>query len=252
MSNILFYFTGTGNGLLIARTIAEELGDTRLVNIAGYNGESVKEAERVGFVFPVYFAGLPGIAHEFLKKLVIEGDPYLFSVANCGGSNGPIHSQIAEYLKMKGKTLASGFTIVMPDNYIPIYKVTGEKEKAEILQKARNRINEISQLIKQKSTTKYEVTGSALFKAFGRPFNAWFVKGVHKRDKGFHVSDACIGCGKCSKACSISNISMKNKQPVWNGNCEFCLACIHVCPEEAINYKKSTLDKGRYQAPAGW
>ncbi len=252
MSNILFYFTGTGNGLLVTKAVAEELGDCKLMNIAEYQGEIISNADRIGFVFPVYYAGLPRIAHRFLKKLIMEGDPYLFSVAHCGGANGKIHKQIAKYLKKTNKRLHAGFTLAMPDNYIPIYRIIGDKEIKEMLSTAKIKISQFGETIRQKKEVPYESMGGPLFNALGSIMNYWFVSRVPGWDKNFNVADSCIGCEKCAKVCQVGNILMKDNRPIWKGHCEFCLACIHVCPKESINYKNATQDKGRYQAPKQW
>lgn len=39
MDNIIFYFTGTGNRLMVAQDIADKIGDTKLMSIA----DAVKE-----------------------------------------------------------------------------------------------------------------------------------------------------------------------------------------------------------------
>lgn len=33
--------------------------------------------------------------------------------------------------------------------------------------------------------------------------------------KAFHVSEDCIGCGKCVKLCPLNNITLENGKPVW-------------------------------------
>ncbi|WP_148266639.1 flavodoxin family protein [Methanocella arvoryzae] len=40
MAATIYYFTGTGNSLYVARTVAQKLGDCKLVNMAkpGYAG----------------------------------------------------------------------------------------------------------------------------------------------------------------------------------------------------------------------
>jgi NAD-dependent dihydropyrimidine dehydrogenase PreA subunit len=38
-------------------------------------------------------------------------------------------------------------------------------------------------------------------------------------------------------------------RPAWEGQCTLCLACLHRCPAEAIQYGKETVGKGRYVNP---
>jgi len=48
---------------------------------------------------------------------------------------------------------------------------------------------------------------------------------------------------------SMSGIKMEDRRPVWQHNCERCLACIHWCPCEAIEYGKKTVKRRRYHNP---
>ena len=54
MKSTLFYFTGTGNCLKVARDLARELGDANIINIAKVMGEELDlSAERIGIIYPV-------------------------------------------------------------------------------------------------------------------------------------------------------------------------------------------------------
>ena len=53
-------------------------------------------------------------------------------------------------------------------------------------------------------------------------------------DRSFSTNKKCNGCGTCSKICPVNNIKIIKDSPSWQHHCEFCLACFHWCPEEAI------------------
>ena len=77
------------------------------------------------------------------------------------------------------------------------------------------------------------------------PVNPIFYKCFVKAD-AFTANDKCIGCGKCAKMCPLNNIELKNSKPVWGKNCTHCMACICLCPTEAIEYGKKSVGKPRY------
>ncbi len=59
----IYYFTGTGNSLKIARILAEKLEYCELIPIAKvWEMEKLAStSEKVGFIFPLYYSGLPKI-----------------------------------------------------------------------------------------------------------------------------------------------------------------------------------------------
>ena len=65
--------------------------------------------------------------------------------------------------------------------------------------------------------------------------------------KGFHIKETkCVSCGKCVELCPLNNITLIDGKPVWGNHCTHCMACLHRCPTEAIEYKKKTQSKPRY------
>ena len=49
------------------------------------------------------------------------------------------------------------------------------------------------------------------------------------------VKGNCVGCGICGKVCPIGNFYVEDGQAKRRQEtCEFCLACVHNCPQKAI------------------
>lgn len=120
MKTTLFYFSGTGNSLKVAKDLAGELGDTELIPIAkAIDKELALSADRIGIIFPVYMWGMPLIVNRFVQK--IRTDKYVFAITTCGSFAAGTLLRTANYLKANGVKLSAGFVIVMPGNYIPMY-----------------------------------------------------------------------------------------------------------------------------------
>lgn len=62
------------------------------------------------------------------------------------------------------------------------------------------------------------------------------------------VKDNCIGCGICTKVCLIDNFYVKDgRAERKKKTCEFCLACVHNCPQKAIGLRLADKNpKARY------
>jgi len=141
----------------------------------------------------------------------------------------------------------------MPDNYIPVYNVPSVNKVLKILNKADEKIEDIINSIKQKNiTTQHYGIFRIFFDWASRMLYNAFVDTLEKRNfaKNFWVDKSCNGCGICEKVCPVSNVVLTaEKTPGWSDKCTFCLACISWCPQKAIQYKKATIKKSRYNNP---
>jgi len=249
---MIFYFTGTGNSLYAAKTIAEVQGE-QLVSIAmemdGRHKEFVcelKENEVLGFVFPVYAWGPPRIVLDFIGKLKISSGnkPYAFSLCTCGDEEGCTTKIFKKALERKGIALDSSFTLRMPNNYILGFDVDPKKVEKEKLDNAALKLQKFNKVISDRKTGYFDLVSGkhpGLKTAIVNPLFNHFALNAKK----FSVDDTCTGCGLCEKVCPIHTISV-DKRPVWSKACTQCLACINRCPVHAIQYGNGTKKKGRY------
>lgn len=246
MKNKIYFYSGTGNSYRMAEKLKEKLADCELAAITSHTELEIPSGyERIGFVLPVYFQGIPKILADFLNhaKFPQQKDTYYFAIATYGAIYGNAIALTASLLSQKGITLNYGRNFKMFSNYVVMYdmskkveKITERTEKkaepviADILGKKRNRIPKMCSVLHW----YYE-------KQIGR---------VEKADLHFYVSNACVGCGRCAAVCASGNITMKDGRPEFTHHCNQCVACIQYCPQKAINYKNLTQNRGRYTHPA--
>ena len=72
---MLFYFTGTGNSLYVARQIEEK--PISIPQVLHQENLNFKD-EKIGIVYPVYAGEAPKIILEFLEKATFETDYFYF------------------------------------------------------------------------------------------------------------------------------------------------------------------------------
>jgi ferredoxin len=60
--------------------------------------------------------------------------------------------------------------------------------------------------------------------------------------KKFTVTDKCNKCGVCAKVCPAKNIFV-SENVNFGKTCEGCLACTHLCPQNAIQLKGQRSEK---------
>jgi ferredoxin len=253
MKTIIYYFTGTGNSLAAAKKIAAVLGGCELVPIASLknrNGDITPLAERVGIVSPVYDAGLPRIVAEFAGQLNLSGVRYTFGIVTLGGTGvSALHQLNGIVSRKNGRKLDAAFAVKMPGNFPPVGKIALPEKQQEILKTAEKRLVEIAGIIGKGTAVPPGFSPlSSLMRSLVYPP---FFKNVHGADKDFSVSDACTSCGTCAKVCPVGNIVMVNDRPSYQHHCEWCCACLHFCPIEAIqlNVFFGSTGRGRYRHP---
>ena len=77
--------------------------------------------ESIGFVFPVYYVGLPLLVKEFVEKINILPETYCFAVTNYGRISGNTLGMLENMLEKKGVKLSYADGVKMPGNYIVNY-----------------------------------------------------------------------------------------------------------------------------------
>jgi ferredoxin len=241
--NIIFYFTGTGNSLKVAKDVANVIHDCKIVSMASYKKDAyLNDMERIGFVFPVY-GSLPNLVNKFISNTEFpkNKDIYYFTVVTCGHFKWNSIPALNEKLLEKGITLNAGFNVKMVANAISLYDIPNNIDK--ILKKAQKNIDLITEKIRLKETRNIQKRNPLMF------WQENFVKSLPAMDKNFNISTDCKSCGICEKVCPVKNIEIINGQPLFKHNCEQCLACIHHCPSKALNIENKTQNKKRYINP---
>jgi flavodoxin len=250
MKTTIYYFTGTGNSLKVARELAEQIPDCELLRI---HKKSLSEIDnspdgRIGFVFPVYYYGIPKLMEQFIKGLNMKPSNYVFAIITCGGSAGSAMKQTDRLIAAKGIKLSASYSIIMPDNYIVFYDPPSPEASAPILKRQEEITREIAGTILNNQLQSFTEKTGLLATVFG-PLAARTFQ-PKKSDRNFWLEDSCNGCGTCVKLCPAENIAFKASKPIWLHQCEQCFACIHSCPKQSIQYKMGTRKKGRYRNPA--
>ena len=249
MKTDLFYCTGTGNSLWVARELARGLGDAQFARMNRIPGEIIESgADAVGIVFPVHIWGLPHRVIDFVNALAKDPSRYYFAVAVNAGQVAATLVQLKRLMRAKGISLSAGFEIAMPSNYIPWGGPGPEEKRRERFDKAKKKIERIAAAVAKRE--KRPVEKGPLWQniLFTWPYRLSFPR-VPAMDKSFWVDAKCNTCEICTSICPSGNIVLKAGKPVWLHRCEQCLACIQWCPREAIQFGKKTPRYERYHHP---
>lgn len=250
MKTDIFYFTGTGNSLACARSLSKKIGKTRLISIKDIikNKKITSAADRVIFVFPVYSFGYPVIVGRLIEKIVLGKKAKAYAFVTYGGMLARALPLFRKKCEKNGITLSGGFSAKMPGNYQIMSKVSPVQKQKALIQAAKDPIDKASKIIINGDVFGFD-TNLGLLGALFSKMHHQFESHIHDQDSKFWTTDSCNNCGICAKICPVENIALKNKKPVWKHKCEQCLACMHWCPAQAVQYGKRTLKNGRYQHP---
>jgi ferredoxin len=249
MKTDLFYYTGTGNSLWVARILATALGAAEIIPISRITGKSPDEgADAVGIIFPVHMWGLPRRVIALVDALARDPSRYYFAVAVNAGQVAATLLQLKKLMQSKGLSLSTGFEIAMPSNYIPWGGPGPEEKRTGRFEAARVKLEAIAAAVANREAAPVE-RGPLWQNVLFTLLNGLAYSHVPGMDKSFWVDEKCNACGICKTICPCGNIDLRPDKPTWLHHCEQCLACIQWCPQEAIQFGKKTPRYERYHHP---
>ena len=248
MGSNIYCFSATGNSLTIARQIAQTLGDCTIQSMAAEPPDEPVGGpnQSIGFVFPVFYVGLPRLVKRFVEGLNIIEGTYCFAFINFGGTEADTPGMLEDILKEKGVHLSYAAGARMPGNYIVKYQAFAPDVVQKLIKNAMDKADEAAEAIAKGKLQPVKRNARLISKIANRNY---LYKDIAEWDEKFNVTDKCTGCGLCAKVCPVSNIKMEDRRPFWQHRCERCLACIQWCPCEAIEYGKKTIGRRRYHNP---
>lgn len=245
MKATLYYFSGTGNSLYVAKSIKSKLNENVTLVPIDCSADSKVESGIVGIIYPTYDLDAPRIVKEFVEKLEFFGEvEYLFLYTTSGGMVGNSLQSVKRVIEAKGVSVNNTFSTTFPDNSIVLGK--GETANQKCLKEAERSVeNDCVDIVnmstdRSKREQNYNIKSDILGKALG-----FVVKHYYQFDN-IKADDNCTGCAICSKVCPVNNISMSGNKPVFDNRCEMCLRCIHTCPAQSLKYKRMP-QKENYQ-----
>lgn len=236
---ILFY-TSTGNNLYIAKQLGGELYS--IPKLMGNNVFDIED-DVVGIVFPVFFATSPKSIREFIAKVNIKAD-YLFLITSYG-SDGDQNALRIMKETLNGRGIHVNYTnsVLMIDNFLPVFDMAEEKEikkdldvdgqilkiKQDILDRRDHifdkpmftDVDNIEEVLESTMTSKYHIM----------------------------VGDECSQCRMCVMVCPRGNVTLQDDGPVFGDDCDFCLGCVQHCKTNTLTINDELNPDERYRNP---
>lgn len=244
---MIFYFTGTGNSLYIAKRIAEITDDTLVSmndKLKKNDTQPIHVENRLVFVVPTYGWRIPRVVEQWIRSTQFIGARQVWFVMDCGSEIGNAAKYIRQLCEEKGFTYMGTAQVIMPENYIAMFNAPGDVEARQIIEKAGSVIDAAAHKIA--SGEAFPAPRNHLYdRLMSGAVNPIFYRLIVKAD-AFRADSKCVGCGKCVELCPLNNITLKDRKPVWGKSCTHCMACICHCPVEAIEYGKKSVGKPRY------
>lgn len=265
----IYYFSGTGNSLYIAKELQKLIPNASLKSIAGQLKKDVIETrtDTIGFVFPIHGMTIPIPVRNFIKKINLKSTSYIFSIITRGGTKCFAVSEIEKILKKKNRKLDSFFiqTMLNNDPKLDSFEIPTNEEILALETKIQKRLEIIKKTIVKKEKYRKKDTDYVTF-PFIKPVTFLLERLVllgtryaeYDGAKNYFYSDSrCKSCGTCEKVCQSGKIKMVDGKPLWQKDikCYLCYACLNYCPSESVQIKSQwfmkshTRTKGRYPHP---
>lgn len=258
----IYYFSGTGNSLHIAKELQQRLPEAELIPMVGaLDNDIIKtKAQTVGFVFPIYLTTIPAPVRRFLERLDMGSVRYAFTAVTRIGTFCVANINVNRILKKKGKSLQAQFILNMANNSPTglkpgkgddnwLEQISAEKV-AHLEAKVQASLDEIQKVVSAQEIYPRKTIPNPFLHLLERTM--YLLTNNSAAQINFYADPTCTGCGICAKVCLSGKVIMQDSRPLWQKEvkCYYCYACFNFCPRQAILVKdKYSKKDGRYFHP---
>jgi len=242
MQNVLpqridfYWFSGTGNTLLVCRAMAEAFRkaghDVRLLRMEDWAPESVAVDERaIGLGFAVACQSTYPLVWDFCRGLPRADGTPVFMVDTLMMYSGAVVGPLRACMEARGYRPMGACEITMPNN---LYPRRVDRNKADaIIMRGVSRAREYAEdLMAGRARWGHIPVLPDLFRAIVMGRWMWRLAAAIGRrlviDEG-----RCTRCGLCARLCPVDNIALA-PYPRYGSGCQQCMRCISFCPTQAI------------------
>jgi len=237
----IYVFSGTGNTLLAALALADELSAagkrTRLWPIERSDPAKIDIRRGLGLAFPVAAFSTYPLVWRFIDRLPPGGGTAAFMLDTLAGFSGGIVGPLRRILTCKGYTPLGAIEIIMPGNFLRMDPA--EKARAKIVRgqvAARQFAHAL--LAGEAKWPRIPLAADALYLLSRCITSLWRTR-LSQRLLAMRIDPAkCQKCGLCRRLCPTSAIAVPEKYEV-DTTCEYCQRCAAVCPADAIRCGRS-------------
>ncbi len=277
---VVFWFSGTGNTLLAARSFVEGaasvLAGARIVlePMVRRGGDDEALARLMDGVryacafFPVYRASVPRLVASFLRRLCGVWEGRVDCVATMAAAAPGLRAAVEE-CSPDGRTSLLG-SVIAPSNCLrfpfaaPAFLDSwlidrlcrvcrGHGSHWASLRAGGGACADAPEASPggeggSRPGSRLDRLARALLRRLpGGGCDSYWADWLSGR---FRVSDSCDGCGLCAALCPVGNIVVEGgRRAVHGSRCEMCLRCYQWCPRRAVSLGFLDLLMRRYTAP---
>lgn len=229
----LFYFSGTGNTLLLADAIQSTFESsgfllTRQLIKPNMTIE-LEENHDIGIVVPVAVQSTYPIIWDFVKALP-DGEGRAVFLADTlemysGGIIGPMKAMLEEkhYQCMGAKEFRMG-------NSMETHPWKAKIEGKSLPKRLKQAEVFVADLIEGRTKWANDSAYAEKMKSIGEGRDIWT-----KMSQKISVEESeCILCGACERNCPMQAITMSHKITIDHDKCISCMRCGNYCPKSAF------------------
>ncbi len=254
-----YFFSGTGNTLLVVKKMKEVFENNRIVvnlfHLEKTDPRKIDTNHTIGLAVPVAEQGTFPLVWDFVKNMPQANETAVFMVDTMLAFSGGIVGPIRKILKPKGYKPIGAKEICMPNNLFP-RKIDEEKNKEKVRKGLIRAEKYAEDIISGRSRWRRIPILSDFMGYFSKADWAW--KSLRKHYKLAVDESKCIQCGLCESLCPVGNITMNDYPnyriilsrsgqvisnmprrlthyyPEFQGKCTICMRCLSFCPKKAI------------------